>query len=243
MIVYGSSLRNLDGVAHAFFTRLGGVSTGLYHSLNCSYGSHDEREAVIENRRRAMARLDLPANALVTCYQVHGVDVLTINGGNPPVGKVYADALVTNRRGMALGVLTADCAPILLADINAGVIGAIHAGWRGALAGVLEAGTKAIEGTFNIILETQQSDSFTGDGETTEFTLTNTSAATDTLYVTLDNVKTTAWTAVTTTLTFTDAPDDGVRIWVRGNETSWFFDDPWGPWNFMKSYFMNSQVL
>ena len=146
MIVYGSSLRNLDGVAHAFFTRLGGVSTGLYHSLNCSYGSHDEREAVIENRRRAMARLDLPANALVTCYQVHGVDVLTINGGNPPVGKVYADALVTNRRGMALGVLTADCAPILLADINAGVIGAIHAGWRGALAGVLEAGTKAMVG-------------------------------------------------------------------------------------------------
>ena len=83
---------------------------------------------------------------------------------------------------------------------------------------ILEVGTKAIEGTFNITLETQQSDSFTGDGETTAFTLTNTSAATDTLYVTLDNVKTTAWTAVTTTLTFTDAPGDGVRIWVRGNE-------------------------
>ena len=83
---------------------------------------------------------------------------------------------------------------------------------------VLEIGTKAIEGTFNIILETQESDSFTGDGETTAFTLTNTSAATDTLYITLDNVKTTAWTAVTTTLTFTDAPGDGVRIWVRGNE-------------------------
>ena len=144
MIVSSSSLSNLDGVAHAFFTRLGGVSTGVYRSLNCSRASHDEIEAVIENRRRAMERLDLPANALLTCYQVHGVDVITINGQTSPVGKFHADALVTNQRGRALGVLTADCVPIILADNNAGVIGAIHAGWRGALAGVVEAGTKAM---------------------------------------------------------------------------------------------------
>lgn len=146
MILLGSALRNLDSVGHAFFTRTGGVSTGVYSSLNCSHGSRDERDAIIENRRRAMARLGLPAHVLVTCRQVHGVKIINLNGKMDPVRSVEADGLVTNQRGIALGVLTADCAPIILADVNAGVIGSIHAGWRGALAGVIEAGIKSMVG-------------------------------------------------------------------------------------------------
>lgn len=146
MIVLGSSLRSLDGVAHAFFTRSGGVSTGVYRSLNCSFGSHDEREAIIENRRRAMARLEVPAHALVTCRQVHGVKIINVNERTELVQNIDADGLVTNQRGIALGVLTADCAPIILVDVAAGVIGSIHAGWRGALAGVIEAGLKSMVG-------------------------------------------------------------------------------------------------
>ena len=144
MIIRSSLLNDLEGVSHAFFSRLGGVSSGSYHSLNCGYGSRDEREAVTENRCRAMAMLGLPAKALVTCYQVHGVQVSTISDENSLTGEVHADALVTDQRGIALGVLTADCAPVILVDIGSGVIGAIHAGWRGAFAGVLEAGTKAM---------------------------------------------------------------------------------------------------
>ena len=146
MIVLESPLSKLDGVGHAFFTRSGGVSTGIYRSLNCSHGSNDKREAIVENRRRAMARLDLSSNALITCRQVHGTTIMNINTERAPVGNIEADGLVTNQRGIALGVLTADCAPIILADVNAGVIGSIHAGWRGALAGIVEAGVKAMVG-------------------------------------------------------------------------------------------------
>ena len=146
MVVLGSALRDLDSVGHAFFTRTGGVSTGVYSSLNCSHGSRDERDAVIENRRRAMARLDIPAHALVTCRQVHGAKIISVNGKVESFRNIEADGLVTNQRGIALGVLTADCAPIILVDVGAGVIGSIHAGWRGALAGVIEAGLKSMVG-------------------------------------------------------------------------------------------------
>lgn len=126
-------------VHHAFFTRRGGVSTGIYDSLNVGYGSRDDPLAVAENRARAMACLALPADALVTLYQVHSPDVVTVDEPWAEGRAPRADALVTTRPGIALGILTADCAPVLLVDRAAGVIGAAHAGWRGALGGVLEA--------------------------------------------------------------------------------------------------------
>ena len=126
------------GLESAFFTREGGVSEGLYAALNCGYGSGDDPEAVRENRRRAMERLDLPADALVTLYQVHSPVVVTVDEPWRAGEQPKADGAVTARRGLALGILTADCAPVLFADPQAGVIGAAHAGWRGALGGVLE---------------------------------------------------------------------------------------------------------
>ena len=125
-----------DGTVHGFFTRRGGVSTGLYESLNCGPGSGDAAARVAENRRRAAAHLELAGEALRTCRQVHGTDVVTVT--EAAVASPKADALVTRERRVALGVLTADCAPVLLVDAAAGVAGAAHAGWRGALAGVLE---------------------------------------------------------------------------------------------------------
>ena len=138
---------NLDGVRairHGFFTRGGGVSEGIYASLNCGNGSGDAADRVAENRRRAMAELGQDEASLLTLYQVHSPDVVTVNGpwsGPSP----RADAMVTSRPGLALGILTADCAPVLLADAEGGVIGAAHAGWRGALAGVVEAAVAAME--------------------------------------------------------------------------------------------------
>lgn len=139
---------NLDlakGIAHAFFGRTGGVSEGLYSSLNCGPGSGDDRERVIENRRRAMQALS-PADAkLVTLYQVHGRDAVIVcdpwEMGHAP----KSDAMATNVPGIALGILTADCAPILLADAEARVVGAAHAGWKGAAAGVIESAVEAME--------------------------------------------------------------------------------------------------
>jgi polyphenol oxidase len=124
---------------HGFFTRRGGVSTGPFASLNCSLSSQDDRAAVMENRGRVADALDVPHHLLMGCTQVHGTDVVRVNtpwiaGAGP-----RADAMVTNRPGLALGVITADCAPVLFADVQAGIAGAAHAGWRGALAGVIEA--------------------------------------------------------------------------------------------------------
>jgi YfiH family protein len=138
-------LNDLARVRHAFFTRQGGVSEGLYESLNCGFGSGDEWDKVAENRARAMARIDLPADRLVTAYQVHSNRVAVADRPWPPDEAPRVDALVTRETGLALGVLTADCAPVLLADAQAGVIGAAHAGWRGALDGVLEAAVEAME--------------------------------------------------------------------------------------------------
>jgi hypothetical protein len=126
------------GFTAAFFTREGGVSEGLYAALNCGYGSGDEAEAVRENRRRAMERMGMQPEALVTLYQVHSPTVVTVQEPWRPGESPKADGAVTNRRGIALGILTADCAPVLFADPQAGVIGAAHAGWRGAFTGVLE---------------------------------------------------------------------------------------------------------
>jgi purine-nucleoside/S-methyl-5'-thioadenosine phosphorylase / adenosine deaminase len=126
------------GISAAFFTREGGVSEGLYAALNCGYGSGDDPEAVRENRRRAMERFDLSPDALVTLYQVHSPTVVEVEQPWRPGGAPKADGMVTAKRGLALGILTADCAPVLFADAEAGVIGAAHAGWRGAFTGVLE---------------------------------------------------------------------------------------------------------
>jgi hypothetical protein len=130
-------LTAMASVRHGFFTRAGGVSSGIYASLNCGYGSGDERKRVAENRTRAAARLGL--EAVLTAYQIHGVAVAEIDrpwsAGEGP----KADAMVTRRPGLALGILTADCAPVLLADASAGIVAAAHAGWKGAKAGVIEA--------------------------------------------------------------------------------------------------------
>jgi YfiH family protein len=129
--------RALGGVAHGFCARTGGVSTGGYASLNVGIGSQDDQALVIENRRRATDAV-LPGARLATVYQVHGSDAVSILEPFDESLRPHADALVTDRPGIALGILTADCAPVLFADVQAGVVGAAHAGWKGALAGVTD---------------------------------------------------------------------------------------------------------
>lgn len=131
---------------HGFFTRRGGVSEGPYASLNCSLSGGDDRARVRENRRRAADALGLPAAALHGLMQVHGTAVAEVDAAGWAEGEgPAADAMVTRRPGIALGIVTGDCAPVLLADGEAGVVGAAHAGWRGAAAGVLEATVAAME--------------------------------------------------------------------------------------------------
>jgi YfiH family protein len=124
---------------HGFFTRTGGVSTGPYASLNCSLNGGDERLAVLENRARAARSLGADPARLAGVHQVHGVEVAAVSDVWAPGEGPRADAMVTDRPGVALGIITADCAPVLFADPVARVVGAAHAGWRGAVAGVLEA--------------------------------------------------------------------------------------------------------
>ena len=137
-------LLTLPGISHGFFTREGGVSTGLYASLNCGVGSSDERAHVVENRARVTQALGVAPDRLATPYQVHGTSAVIVETAWEPGQGPRADAVVTNRPGVAVGVGTADCGPILLADATAGVVGAAHAGWRGALAGVAEAAIEAM---------------------------------------------------------------------------------------------------
>ncbi len=132
-------LSRSDSMRHGFFTRQGGVSLGLYASLNCGLGSADQPASVLENRARCAAALGVSAHSIVTAHQVHGPRVVEVTRAWTPSGAPRADALVTRTPGLALGILTADCAPILLADTDAGVIGAAHAGWKGAKAGVATA--------------------------------------------------------------------------------------------------------
>ena len=133
-------------VVHGFFTRRGGASTGLYATRNCGFGAADDPQTVEANRAAAVADLGLPSDALLTLYQVHSPDVVTVQSVWPRDQAPRADAMVTDRSGIALGVLAADCAPVLLADPIAGVIGAAHAGWKGALTGVVEATVAAMVG-------------------------------------------------------------------------------------------------
>ncbi len=136
--------RVLGSVAHGFLGRNGGVSAGIYDSLNCSLGSDDIRENIMENRRRAVAAI-MPGAALARVYQIHSPDVLTVTGpidqDNPP----KADALVTDRPDILLAVQTADCVPVLFFDASVGVVGAAHSGWKGAFAGVNENTIEAME--------------------------------------------------------------------------------------------------
>ena len=142
-ILHAPTLSALSGVAHGFFTRQGGVSDGVYASLNCGPGSRDKALAVAENRRRVGHRLG--ARDLATLYQVHGADVMVLDRPDQADARPRADAIVTRLKGIAVGILTADCTPVLLADAEAGVVGAAHAGWRGALADVTGAAVVAME--------------------------------------------------------------------------------------------------
>lgn len=128
-------LSRLDRIRHGFFGRRGGVSTGLYASLNMSDSTGDKPHLVLENRRQATELLGFPLGNLATLKQVHSTRVLSITV--PPSGDlVEADAMVSNLSGILLGILTADCSPVLIADAEAGVIGAFHAGWKGAIGGI-----------------------------------------------------------------------------------------------------------
>ncbi len=128
----------LEGVPHGFLGRGGGVSTGIHAGLNVGLGSDDDRDAVLRNRELARDAV-LPGSTLVTVTQVHSPDVVTVQAPIAIDARPKADALVTNRPGLLLGILTADCVPILFADAQRGVVGAAHAGWKGALGGVCEA--------------------------------------------------------------------------------------------------------
>jgi len=134
----------LASLPHGFLGRQGGVSEGEMWGLNVGYGSGDHPELIAENRRRAIEAV-LPGAALATVHQVHSPTAVRVEHAWPQDERPHADAMVTDRPGLLLGVLTADCAPVLLADLDAGVIGAAHAGWRGAVAGVTDATIQAME--------------------------------------------------------------------------------------------------
>ena len=145
-MITAAPLDEIAAVRHGFFTRQGGVSEGIFTSLNAGFGSGDDRDKVAVNRARAMARLDLAPEALLTARQVHSARVEVIERTFTQDERPTADGFATRTPGIALGILTADCAPVLFADATAGVIGAAHAGWPGALAGVLEAIVSAMAG-------------------------------------------------------------------------------------------------
>ncbi len=136
--------KSLDGIAHGFCGRKGGVSKGIYAGLNIALGSKDEREAVLENRRRAVDAV-LPGAKLARVYQIHSPDVVTITGPNNQDDPPKGDAMVTNVPDVLLGISTADCVPVLFADRQAGVVGAAHSGWKGSIGGVNEATLVAME--------------------------------------------------------------------------------------------------
>lgn len=134
----------LDGIAHGFLGRRGGVSQGVVAGLNVGLSAGDDDEAVRANRQLAVGAVS-PGARLVTVYQIHSADCVTATAPWADDARPHADAVVTDRPGLALGVVTADCAPVLLADREAGVIGAAHAGWKGAIGGVTEATVAAME--------------------------------------------------------------------------------------------------
>ncbi|HEY7231983.1 MAG TPA: peptidoglycan editing factor PgeF [Pseudolabrys sp.] len=144
-MLQASSLATLPGIRHAFFTRAGGVSEGVYTSLNGGVGSSDSPDKIAENRARMAAALGVHADRLLTAYQIHSPDVVVAKEPWTRSDRPRADAIVTQIPRLAIGVSTADCGPLLLADSEAGVVGAAHAGWRGALSGIIEATVAAME--------------------------------------------------------------------------------------------------
>src|SRR5471030_1361713 len=137
-MLQAASLSTLARIRHAFFTRSGGVSQGVYASLNGGVGSNDAPAKIAENRARMAAALGVLPDHLVTAYQIHSPDVVIADQPWTQEKRPRADAIVTRTPRLAIGVSTADCGPLLLADAEAGVIGAAHTGWRGALTGVIE---------------------------------------------------------------------------------------------------------
>jgi hypothetical protein len=144
-VLVSASLSALDGIRHAYFTRAGGVSDGVYATLNSGVGSNDSAEKVAENRARMAAALNVAPTHLLTAYQVHSPTVVMADRPWSQDQRPRADAIVTKTPALAVGVSTADCGPVLMADAQARVIAAAHAGWRGALTGVLEATIAAME--------------------------------------------------------------------------------------------------
>jgi YfiH family protein len=144
-MITAAALQSLPGITHGFFTREGGVSGGLYASMNIGIGSADVAADVMTNRQLSAAKLGLSACDLSLPYQVHSANVIVAKAAWGPGPGPKADAVVTDREGTGVGISTADCAPVLFADSDAGVIGAAHAGWKGALTGVLEATVEAME--------------------------------------------------------------------------------------------------
>lgn len=145
LMLQARSLAELGGIEHGFFTRAGGVSDGIYATLNGGTGSNDAPDKIAENRARMAARLGVGAESLLTAYQIHSPDVVVVESPWAADKRPRADALVTKTPRLAIGISTADCGPLLFADAQARVIGAAHAGWRGALTGVIEATIAAME--------------------------------------------------------------------------------------------------
>lgn len=144
---YQSSLfKNNPRIRHGFFTKKGGCSSGIYHSLNCGPGSNDDTENIIENRRRVLSFLDPQAEHLCGLYQIHSNRVVLLEYPWSANEQPQADSIVTRQKNIALGILTADCAPVFFADLENGVIAAAHAGWQGALNGI-------IQNTINVMCE------------------------------------------------------------------------------------------
>jgi YfiH family protein len=145
MMLHASSLKNLPGIRHAFFTREGGVSEGLYASLNAGFGSGDDQDRVAENRARMAAAVGVVPDNLLSAIQIHSADVIVAEKPWPVTARPKLDAIVTRTPGLAVCASTADCGPVLFADPDARVVGAAHAGWRGALAGVTDSTIAAME--------------------------------------------------------------------------------------------------
>ncbi|RAI40213.1 peptidoglycan editing factor PgeF [Rhodoplanes roseus] len=145
MMLHARSLEALPGIRHAFFTREGGVSDGLYASLNAGFGSGDDQDRVAENRARMAAAVGVAPENLLSAIQIHSADVIVAERPWTAAGRPKLDAIVTRTPGLAVCASTADCGPVLFADPQAGVVGAAHAGWRGALGGVTDATIAAME--------------------------------------------------------------------------------------------------
>jgi YfiH family protein len=145
MRVGSSLLSAIPGLRHAFFTREGGVSDGIYQSLNAGLGSHDDPAKVAENRRRMAEQMEISPEHFLSVHQTHSPDVVVASGPWEGASRPRADAIVTRTEGLAIGVTAADCGPILFVDPTARVIGAAHAGWKGALTGILESTVGAME--------------------------------------------------------------------------------------------------